>query len=384
MALNIVDAYGNPTTVPFLATNPPPNPTPDYTPYFYETRTHPAGVIMPGGGINPNLIQALAGIGAEMDPEGAGGILGRAAINLSRQTSSQRVAEEDKKAYNEDRERLFDLMRAWGGVTPKHKAGLTQLNANPDGSFTLKGNTVDQPQNDPVNKAAPPRPSGEIRQENVPVPDKEQSNVVPVPEIGGTGRTITESGSRRMVMPGGPGAALSDGPSNTILGYAPDGTPIMAAANRARLAPLGPKVDMSGVPPVQIPDNPNSTTRQLRPGQRNVPKQQPTAPVETPQTMPTVQVTARRDFPGGDAPLGPSVSPIAPATPVPVIVGAPTLPGYQPPQTPAPAPVTRPSTPPAPLISGGGTSAPANVDPLLPLPRRRSQTMFDLRDLIPF
>lgn len=42
---------------------------------------------------DPNFINMLAGIGAEMDPEGAGGILGRAAIGLNKAKAAQKAAQ---------------------------------------------------------------------------------------------------------------------------------------------------------------------------------------------------------------------------------------------------------------------------------------------------
>jgi hypothetical protein len=142
MALNIVDEQGR-----LIPTAPPPNPTPSTAPYFYETRTFPSQIIQPGGGINPNLLSMLAGIGAEMDPKGAGGIIGRAGQQYIRAQTNQDLAakmlagrEQDRRELREEHKRLLERMLP---ATPPGTAGLNSFKLSSNGSMDFDVDTGD-------------------------------------------------------------------------------------------------------------------------------------------------------------------------------------------------------------------------------------------------
>jgi len=97
------------------------------------------------GRINPNLIQMLAGIGAEMDPKGAGGILGRAAIGFSRREQRGALAakmlaggEAERKELREMNQRLLDRL---GPATLPGTPGLNSYKENSNGSLSLNIDT---------------------------------------------------------------------------------------------------------------------------------------------------------------------------------------------------------------------------------------------------
>jgi hypothetical protein len=380
MAFVITDAQGN-----IAPTAPPPNPNND--PYFKETRTFPSGIIMPGGQINPGLLQMLAGIGAEMDPRGAGGIIGRAGINYSQMMAAEKAYNEQVAETRANNKKLFDVLSSWGDMSPKGKAGPTSVQANPDGSFTVKGNTVDQ----------------EITQENMPLADQQTNRQMPgmEPDMP-AGRLITNEDPGRVGKYRGPtqgvtptpqmyapttpippvpvprnvpgmtpmdlpprpggvpydiGAALSTGVERT-----PTGDPITLA--RFRQAPLPsaiPKETLDAIPVGPVPPRAPGTNR-IKPGPLYTPGTE-----DEPEPIPKITTTAPR---AGNVPIG--------TRPQAVTVAPQPLP-----QRPVVAPVQAPVDNP-PLVSGGTPSTAANPAPLLPTPRRRSQTMFDLRDFIPF
>lgn len=328
MALTTVDAYGNPTVVPFLATNPPPNPTADTTPYFHENKSTPSWLFQENGGINRNLIHMLAGMGAEMDPRGAGGILGRGTMWYTEAQAAQEAYGAQQKRSNDFNRQVFDMMNSWPGqMSPKGRKGLTKLEVKPDGSLNAVGNITDD---------IPDAGSNTIAQ---PTPTTQPPTGTPVP---------TDT--------------------------APDGTPINPIGYKSTIDPrLKQQLDAIPIPTVPRPSG-RPAQAPLRPGDALAAPQSDTTPnpnssglpanrrpvTEVPQTMPKVQVTAPRYN-----------APVVPTAPEPAPI--PVIPRTQPPadnQTLLP-----PTT---------GTVVPVNTAALLPTTRRRSQTMYDLRDVIPF
>ena len=303
MPLNTVDAYGNPVVIPFGATNPPPNPTSDDTPYFRENKSYPSWLFQENGGINRNLLMMLAGMGAEMDPRGAGGILGRGTQWYVQAEAGQDAYKAQQASTNEHNRRLFEIMAEGGGLTPKGKAGFTKVEAKPDGQVNFVGNITDD------------------------IPDTSGANVRPA-----TPETTAPSGTPI--------------PTDT----APDGTPINPIGYKSTINPrLKEQLDNIPVPTVPRPGNRPPAQAPIRPGDALAASQTDTTvnpystglpvnrkPVtEAPETLPVMQVTAPR---------------------------------YN-----------------EPVIQNAQASvAPVNTAALLPTPRKRSQTMFDLRNIIPF
>jgi hypothetical protein len=142
---------------------------------------------------DPNFIQMLGGIGAQMDPQGAGGILGRAAVTGSRNKAAQDLAakmlagrDADRAELNARQQALLDrlgpvtlpgtpglnsykplphgamqlnldtgdplkMMDELGGSTPKGKPGVTSFEPLEDGSFNF---VVDPPEVKPTVSVA--------------------------------------------------------------------------------------------------------------------------------------------------------------------------------------------------------------------------------------
>lgn len=351
----------------------PSYPAADYTPdpNFKEERSFPSGVFMPGGKINPNLIQMLAGIGAEMDPRGAGGIIGRATQNYTRNAAAQKSYSDAFSQYRDERNRLFDVLSSWGTDTrplsPEGQRGVTSLKANPKGGVTITGNLVDEPLRQSGTQGR-----AEMATERPGMNRQAQENVkYATPESAAPGESTWNPADDQFMQ----GAiSMLGGNDNGVIGYAPDGTPI--TTTKFKMAPLGPAMPREQLEAIPVTDNPTSTVRQLRPGQRNVPKQ---APQEMQIDIEKQSADAPPIFPGSDAPLGTPVRPVAPRrTVIAPTINMPAPPTYQQP-TPVQSPADQTS-----LIPGGGSSAPPNVNPLLPTPRRRMQTIPDIRDLVPF
>lgn len=97
-----------------------------------ETATTPTthGFSISGLFENPDFLRMLAGIGAEMDPQGAGGILGRAATTMIK---SKAAAKAGEQTLNEDGE----VTRKLGPLTPKGTQGPNKITRKSNGSLDI-------------------------------------------------------------------------------------------------------------------------------------------------------------------------------------------------------------------------------------------------------
>lgn len=93
---------------------------------------------------DPNFINLLAGIGAGIDPEGAGGVIGKATQQYVQSKAAQGALEKQDIARKEQIKQLIDLH---GGVTAPNKPGLNSIKATPSGSYQFDLNLppLDQP-----------------------------------------------------------------------------------------------------------------------------------------------------------------------------------------------------------------------------------------------
>jgi hypothetical protein len=93
-----------------------------------------------------NFQNLLAGIGAGISPQGAGGAIGNALIAYNRGLAAQQTAaagEKQRDAANEKNRTLLGTLL--GGepdlskITPKGQPGITSFERSKDGSFVIKG-----------------------------------------------------------------------------------------------------------------------------------------------------------------------------------------------------------------------------------------------------
>jgi hypothetical protein len=369
MALVTVNPEGQ-----LIPTAPPPQPTPDTTPYFYEQRSYPDWLLTPEGRINPYLIQMIAGIGAEMDPRGAGGILGRATINYSNAQAAERAYNEQMKNYSARNEELFRILRGWGPMGPKGEMGPTSAQVNPDRSVTIKGNLANDP-DQPIKQTdmqGRPVSTGE--------PDVMRNRIMPPMEPDmPAGRTITNADPERVAQFRGQTRGVQPTPQMYVPTQPTPPVPIPLPVPGIEPAPLPPRPNNQRYYGTEGPTTEVSPTGAPI---RRIAMQTESlqAPTDVPQMLEPEVVTAQRElFPGGDAPLGPSQSPIPSRIPMQQAITALS----NPPQRQVPQRAERPVEQPV-ISGGGGMVLPPNAQALLPTPRRRSQTIPDLRDVIPF
>ena len=151
----------------------------------------PNWLYTPEGDINPNLINLVAGIGAGMDPQGAAGVIGRGAIEYNTNVAAQKAYKEQQTSEQGRNKKIFDVLSSWGDMSPKGEMGPTKVEMKPDGQVSMVG---------------------DITQTNIPIADKQTSNVQPTPETIPAGQRITNDNQRYMDV----GAALSGGPSKKV------------------------------------------------------------------------------------------------------------------------------------------------------------------------
>ena len=74
-----------------------------------------------------NFLNILAGIGTELDPEGAGGMIGRPTQQMIRSTVAQENAEASAKATKDFQNLLYQVAMGKGGMSPAGEGGGTKL-----------------------------------------------------------------------------------------------------------------------------------------------------------------------------------------------------------------------------------------------------------------
>lgn len=96
---------------------------------------------------NPNMQLLLAGLGTELDPEGAGGRIGRPTANLIRSQAAQSAAAkqlaEGKAERDELRNQHRELMNRLGPITPIDRPGLNSIKPASNGTVNIDTNTND-------------------------------------------------------------------------------------------------------------------------------------------------------------------------------------------------------------------------------------------------
>jgi hypothetical protein len=92
---------------------------------------------------DPNFQLLLANMGRQMDPEGAGGVIGTAAANMISSKAAQSAIEKRDAARSAQIKQLIDLH---GGITKPDRPGLNSVKATPSGSYTFDLN-LPEPRN---------------------------------------------------------------------------------------------------------------------------------------------------------------------------------------------------------------------------------------------
>lgn len=376
----------DPQTGMFLANYAPPNPTPNDTPYFKEQRYAPfTRMLAPEN--RSNLVQFLGGLGAEIDPRGAGGMIGRQVVNTQRQMDYQKATEKSIARNDNFMKNVFEMM-AGIGLTPEGKKGGTSLKMNPDRTVSIKANLVDEPEEtesggERVSMTRPRpgeaateqykkyygqpveiSPSGESTWDpadeqyitdkivQTPLP-QQQSQVLPQSNI----PTRNEPKVMAPVAPGEPSLSqrqqLKRGLRNV-------------PKQRSTIDPVLEE-RLKQVPVPEVPKPQKSSESPLQPG----PMLAGEGTAETPMVMPSTTTTATRE----------GVASGLRSTDQGTVLAA-LLAGYSPTQVQQPQYLTAPPIDTT-IVGGGGFVAPPS-DTLLPTPRQRSQSLFDVRNFIPF
>jgi hypothetical protein len=111
---------------------------------------------------NRNFLNLLAGVGADLDPEGAGGALGRATIALNKGLAAQEAKEQADARIDAYNQQALAFLAREGGFTPQGQRGVPLFKANPDGSFRVDLNLADA--NSPlVPVTLPPQATSETQ-----------------------------------------------------------------------------------------------------------------------------------------------------------------------------------------------------------------------------
>lgn len=103
---------------------------------------------------NENFLNMLAGIGAGLDPNGAGGAIGNALIAYNKSKVVERNLVNQSQAARAWDQKLIDQN---GGLNPSTMQGVRSFKVNEDGSRTL---IIDPPQS--LNQTIPPTSAGQV------------------------------------------------------------------------------------------------------------------------------------------------------------------------------------------------------------------------------
>jgi hypothetical protein len=100
--------------------------------------TAPGIPIVPEGGISSllgdrNFLALLAGIGQNLDPKGAGGIIGGPTRALIASQAAQDRAATQAAAQNAQTRMVIEALQQRGGLTPKDQPGVTSVKSTPTG-----------------------------------------------------------------------------------------------------------------------------------------------------------------------------------------------------------------------------------------------------------
>jgi len=278
----------------------------DVLPYVSETRAAPTFL---AGGNMQNIGQFLANVGAELDPRGLGGAIGRSAVNYSQSKAAQGAYQEQSRRQQDYNNRLFQILSQWGQMGPKGQMGPTSVKANDDRSFTIQGNLANEP------------------------------NV----QVAGEG-TVTD-------MPTAPAKGRQPQPVGPTQANPQGGYQVGGRFYPSRTGVIGEEMTVGGQAPRQLPPETRPGGRELLTGEPQAPPPAAVAPTPAPQAT--------------------------------TIINPPNIPGFQP-ITPPATNFLRAPTDQTQIIQGGGVNLPANTAAIAPTPRQRSQTMFDLRNFVPF
>lgn len=93
---------------------------------------------------NPNFIQAMAKTGAMLDPTGVGGAVGTAAYDWSKNESMQKATAKQKSGQDTQMKQLINMLGEDKLISPPDdNSKANSVTFNGDGSYDLKGTTVD-------------------------------------------------------------------------------------------------------------------------------------------------------------------------------------------------------------------------------------------------
>ncbi len=108
---------------------------------------------------NPDFQSLLAGIGARLDPKGAGGALGGAAQQYLNQQALQKTAARTQTIQDRRHADILAALDRVGGITPKGQPGGDTISRNDDGS--LKVTSTHLPVDSTQVSAAAPQAAGD-------------------------------------------------------------------------------------------------------------------------------------------------------------------------------------------------------------------------------
>jgi hypothetical protein len=106
--------------------------------------TAPGVPIIPeAGGISSllgdrNFLALLAGIGQNLDPKGAGGIIGGPTRTLIASQAAQDRAAQQAAAQNAQTRMVIEALHQHGGMTPKGSPGIDSIGSTPEGGVKLE------------------------------------------------------------------------------------------------------------------------------------------------------------------------------------------------------------------------------------------------------
>ena len=85
------------------------------------------------GDASRNFLALLAGIGARLDPQGAGGAIGVPAQQAIASIAAQDRAKAQAAAQNAQTKMVIEALNQHGGISPKENPGVTSIKATPEG-----------------------------------------------------------------------------------------------------------------------------------------------------------------------------------------------------------------------------------------------------------